>query len=372
MEDAHRPALEAHTSEATTGSGRSASRYELLAGDLHCHINPPDRMPHVSRGLPETVELARAENLDFVVLTPHLRAPFFLSEWSRDNAVAGLAELKRQLSEQDLGDMIFIVGFEYTDFSYGHVGAAFADLEKVFAAVPVEEAQARPGRFFEAYVEQGGMLILNHPLLTPLDSAIRITRVDMSWQPFTGPGPYPEEIRTADRLAQGVEVFNLAIAELRDRFLLFDPDATLHATLKRLDREILVRGRPMIPVGGSDSHSGHLRATTFVLSEHRTQAGIHEALLAGRLCVRDPAGCSFEVRAPGGPWLPPGSSVKGVEWIQARARGHSIRFVVNGSEIEPAMGIREITIPLEKGRCSVIRAAVDHGYSAPIYANCPF
>src|SRR5262249_27725717 len=156
-----------------------------------------------------------------------------------------------------------------------HVGAMFADLDQVLASV---RETAPAGRFFEAYVEQGGMLILNHPLLTPVNSSIRIAASDLSWQPWTGEGPYPDEILAADRLAQGVEVFNLAIHELRDQFLLMDPGVTLLATLKRMDREILARGRRMTPVGGSDSHSGHLRATTFVLSEHRSQDGIREAL----------------------------------------------------------------------------------------------
>jgi crossover junction endodeoxyribonuclease RuvC len=34
----------------------------LLAGDLHCHISPPDDPPHVTRGVVETVlELARLD-----------------------------------------------------------------------------------------------------------------------------------------------------------------------------------------------------------------------------------------------------------------------------------------------------------------------
>jgi hypothetical protein len=64
--------------------------------------------------------------------------------------------------------------------------------------------------------------------------------------------------------------------------------------------------------------------------------------------------------------------LKEVERIQVRARGYSIRISVNGNEVELPMGTRQSTISLEKGRCSVVRAVVDAGYSAPIYANCPF
>lgn len=51
--------------------------YTILAGDLHCHIRPPDWAEHVARGLPETIDLARAEGLDFVSLIPHTFTGFF-------------------------------------------------------------------------------------------------------------------------------------------------------------------------------------------------------------------------------------------------------------------------------------------------------
>src|SRR5947209_8621297 len=44
-------------------------RYQLLAGDLHCHVSPPDSPSDVTRSVLETAELARTERLDFVVLT---------------------------------------------------------------------------------------------------------------------------------------------------------------------------------------------------------------------------------------------------------------------------------------------------------------
>jgi len=371
MASAHRPAPPAPHPAGPPDPEAPGSRYLVLAGDLHCHVSPPDRPPHVTRGLAETVALAREEKLDFVVLTPHLRAPFFLSVEGRARAVAGLAGLARGVARLAPGGPIFIVGFEYTDFDYGHVGASFADLEEVLAAVSIEEAHRRPGRFFEEYVRRGGVLVINHPLLTPLPSVLPWASRDMSWTPFTAPGPYPAEVVAANQLAQGIEVFNLAIAELRDRFLLFDLHASMRAVLARADREIVARGRRMTPVGGSDSHSGHLRATTFVLSEGRTREAIRDGLLAGRTCVRDPAACSLEVRAASGPWLPVGSSLQNVEMVHARARGEGIQILVNGHEYRPEAPGVPVTVPIEAGRCSVIRAVVGEGYSAPIYANCP-
>ncbi|MCK6588249.1 MAG: hypothetical protein L6Q76_11745 [Polyangiaceae bacterium] len=359
----HRPDMASHR-------GRYAP-FEILAGDLHVHVAPPDSPPHVTRGIAETVALARDENLDFVVLTPHIWSNFFESQALRAAVSQELRDLRRAISNELTGNTTFIVGFEYTDFGFGHVGGAFADIDEVLAAVPADEASASPGRFFEEYVKRGGLLIINHPLLVPVESVIDVARWDLSWRPFFETGPFPEEINAAGRLAQGVEVFNLAIAELRDRFLLWDSHKTIRDTFRRIDREIVERGRPMIPLGGSDSHSGHVRATTFILSRGRSEEAIREAILAGRVCVRDPAGCSFMVRAERGPWLSVGSSVQGVRSLQAKARGHSIKISVNGRTVD-AGDKAEIEIPLDSSRCSVIRAQVDEGYSGPIYANCPF
>jgi hypothetical protein len=290
MECAHRPDMAPYRVYDPVEAAESPPRYQLLAGDFHCHVSPPDGPPHVTRGLAETVALARAEDLDFVVLTPHVRSGFLSSEPLRERMLASLSRLKNEVQKQDVGKTKFIVGFEYTDFAYGHVGAAFADLADVLAAVPAEEALDRPERFFEEYVARGGVITINHPLLVPVESAISIARWDLSWQPFTNPGDgYPPEILAAGRLAQGIEVFNLAIFELRDRFLLGDTHATTRDSFALLDREIIARGRRLTPVGGSDSHSGHLRATTFLLSRGRDPASIREAMLSGRACVRDPA-----------------------------------------------------------------------------------
>ncbi|EYF00473.1 hypothetical protein [Chondromyces apiculatus] len=395
---AHRAELPV-PADALAASARGGG-YTVLAGDLHCHVMPPDRYPHVSRTPAETVALAREEGLDFVVLTPHLRAGFFQDEVRRADAVKHLRALKQAVAEalgapgsssggattageagetragREKGarrDPLFITGFEYTDFTYGHLGASFADLEEVLAAVPVAETLAQPGRFFEEYVKRGGFLVINHPLLVPLDTIVPWARYDMSWQPFTGRRevPYPDEIMVATHLAHGIEVFNLAVSEMRDRLMLFDRHYTLRQALRLVDWQVLLRPRRFVPVGGSDSHSDHLRATTFVLAKARTPEGIREALLAGRVCVRDPAACSLEVRAAGSDaWLPVGSALVGVRALVARTRGEEARILVNGEEVAPEGPGREVTIPLDPTRCAVIRAEVDGGYSAPVYVNC--
>src|SRR6185295_9647533 len=166
------------------------------------------------------------------------------------------------------------------------IGAAFADLRKILDEVPASIARQHPERFFERFVLSGGLLVVNHPLVTPLDSMFSIARADLSWRPFTAAGPFPPEISAVNHLAQAFEAYNLTATHLRDRYLLGDTEYTLQRTLGRLDQEIVAQQRRMTPVGGSDSHTHHLRATTFVLSRSRTEAGIHDALLAGRVCVR--------------------------------------------------------------------------------------
>lgn len=378
MSSAHRAPPQVGTTTIPIPTRARGKALLLLAGDLHTHVSPPDHPSHVSRGVAETIDLAQEEGLDFVVLTPHIAARFFVDQGERAAVIAQQAALREELARYPSGKTLFIPGFEYTDHRHGHVGGGFADLEKVLAAVPAREARKNPERFFERYVAEGGFLIVNHPLVTPIDSFIAIARADLSWRPWTAPGTFPAEIRAVSRLAQGYEAFNLTATHLRDRYLLGDTERTLRGTLARLDQEIVGQRRRLIPVGGSDSHSAHLRATTFVLSESRTQAGIRDALRAGRVCVRSPGACSLEVRAIGGEDSSPAAGWHGVGGsvsapaVLARAIGEEIEIVVNGQTVaRPDSGVAA-SLSVDPAVCSVVRARVDEGFSAPIYVNCPF
>jgi hypothetical protein len=378
MTSAHRaaaPALslsEGGEPLAFAGARSAEPPLTLLAGDMHCHVAPPDDPPHVTRGVPETVELAASEGLDFVVLTPHVGALFFQDDDHRAYVRQTLAALRRAVSTAKPTRTRFIVGMEYTDHRFGHVGLGFADLDKVLGDVPASDARARPELFFERYVAHGGVLVVNHPLVTPLESFVSIARADLSWRPFTSEEPFPAEIAAVDRLAQGFEAYNLTATHLRDRYLLGDTEHTIHATTLLLDRAIPARARRMTPVGGSDSHSAHLRATTFVWSRGRSEEAIRDAIVAGRACVRDPAACSLEARAPGRAWLTVGSAIAGVSAVEVRAKGESIDIRLDGARVaEPASG-EVVRVAVSPGKCSVLRAIVDEGYSAPIYVNCPF
>jgi hypothetical protein len=345
--------------------------YQLFAGDLHCHVLGPDVPTEVVRDLEETVHLAKEEHLDFVLLTPHIGARFFEHPRERDAFLAKQRALGDALAAIGDGATLFLRGFEYTDHSFGHVGGAFADLGRVLAEVPVRTARKAPGRFFERWVENGGLLFLNHPLVTPLSSMFSEARRNLSWRPLTSGRPVPPEIAAVHRLAQGFEAYNFAVSYLRDRILQGDTDKSIRATLLSADREILRTRRRITPVAGSDSHSHHLRAVIFVLARERTERSLRDAIAAGRTCLRSPQACSFEVRAPRGEWRGVGSSLRAA-MVEARAQGGPFELWHNGQSIARAEEGEVVRLAIPERSCSVLRAEVDEGYSAPIYVNCDF
>jgi hypothetical protein len=355
-----------------------ASRFQLLAGDLHCHVSPPDGDSDVTRGFDETAELAKEEGLDFVALTPHVASRFFSSEGARAKVRAGQHTLRDEIAAYDAAPdaknakkILFTPGFEYTDYKYGHVGVAFADLDAVLDALPTAEAKDHPERFFERWVESGGTLVANHPLVTPIPTSIfAIARADLSFRPWTSKQPSPPEMLAVARLAQGFEAYNVPASHLRDRLLLGDSEKTLHDTLLRLDREIVAQGRRMTPVGGSDSHGHNLRATTFVLAEARTVKGVRDAVVAGRVCIRAADACTLEARLPEGEWITVGDALPKTSAIEVRAHGDGIDVIVNGAVVATPRSDEVVKVTVQSGVCSVLRARVGEGYSAPIYIGC--
>ena len=209
MTSAYRPISDA-TLFAQNGSLKETGE-TILAGDFHCHVRPPDHPAEASRSPLETVALASKEGLDFVVLTPHVPARFFEDDSLREWVLSSQADLRTELKKCENGRTVFIVGMEYTDHTYGHIGAAFADLSAVLADVSSEDAKKNPGLFFERFVKRGGLLVINHPLSTPLDSSFSMARADLSWRPFTSGQPVAPEIATVNHLAQGIEAYNMVV-----------------------------------------------------------------------------------------------------------------------------------------------------------------
>jgi hypothetical protein len=343
----------------------------ILSGDMHCHVAPPDPPWHVTRELPETLELARDEGLDFILLTPHVRARFFADERRRAAFLEDQRALTADLERAGAPPLIVVRGLEYTDFDYGHVSLGFADPEAVLADFPIDEARAHPERFFQKWALAGGVMVINHPVLTPIPSIFRSARGDLSWRPFSSAGPFPSEIAAADQLAQGVEVFNLAVTHMRDGLLLGDGERSLKHAALLAAHAARAKGHRVAAIGGSDSHSFHLRASTFVLADARTPEAIREAILAARTCVRSSEACTFEGRAPGGPWQPVGASLYG-SYIEVRAQGEPIVVLRDGQIVARPRSGEAVRIDLPEGACSAVYAKVGEGYSSPIYAGCAF
>jgi hypothetical protein len=347
--------------------------WELLGGDLHCHVSPPDRAGHVGRGLADTVELAEAEGLDFVVLTPHVWDEVLASSWRRAELLRDHAALERVVAALDT-DVAFVVGLEYSTRS-GHASMAFADLEAVLGEVTADAARSDPAAFVEAYVARGGFVVVNHPLLTPIDSPfVRNAGWDLSWRPWTQRASrHRPDVAAIHRLAHAWEIENSAVSHLRDYHYLGNPGSTRRSVLHFLDRRVPAEQRRMTPVGGSDSHSQHLRAVTWVLAQERSVRGIRDALRAGRTCVRSPWACTFEARLGGGSMVGPGGrlALEGDTPLEVRVGGDDATVWLDGVAVaRPARG--EIAALVPPDRCAVLRATIDGGESAPIYVGCGF
>ncbi len=342
-------------------------RWEILAGDMHCHVFPWDPRHHAARDLDATVRLARSEGLDFVVVTPHFWWVHWPEPWVAEHYRALHRDLHATLAARSSPELVLIPGIEYTDDTGGHTGLAFGDVDASLAAF---ERQRDPSDFFRTYVATGGLVTIHHPFLTPLRTRLPQAG-DISWRPFTAPDQaVAPAITTLDGLATQVETFNLGVSELRDRFSLDDHDASLRRAFAQIDREVPRRRRRMTATGGTDSHGSYLRPTVFVLAERRDRRAIREALMAGRTCVRSRAGCTFEASADSRSWGPPGSALEGVTEVYVRARGERIEVLRDGVAVAHPRDGEAARVAVTPGRCTVLRATVDAGWSGAVYANC--
>ncbi len=361
---------------AMSGARHATSHREMrvgdrvvLAGDMHCHLLPPDSPSHVSRELAETLERAKSEGLDFVVLTPHVPARFFQDDEIRGWALETQQQMRAAIAQLH-PDLMVIPGFEYTDYRYGHVGLSFADPTEVLAGLSRAETEEHPERFFERWVARGGLLTINHPVNRPLENApFAQLKADMSWRAFSGQ-PTPPEVTWITAHAQTIETFNASITHLRDQFLVGEEDRSLREAAHLVDRTSRAQNRRIAAVGGSDSHGHWLRATTFVLANERSLAALRAAIVEGRTCVRGPEACSLQVRS-GGAWSGVGDAITTEKpTIEARASGGDVTYVVNGTIVATAESGALVSLPIPVGRCAIVRAIVARSWSSGAYVNC--
>ena len=349
--------------------------YEVLAGDMHCHVLPPDAPYHVSRQLASTFELAKKENLDFVVLTPHMPRRFFLDDNRyREWALESQAQLREGIVALH-PDLIVIPGFEYTDYQYGHVGMSFADPNEVLKGLTGDELAARPELFFERWLAHGGFMTINHPVnVGLLQAPFQELRYDMSWRELRlGASAVPPEIDFITNHAAAIESYNTSITHLRDQFLLDDEDRSLRIVASLVDHESRRQQRKIAAVGGSDSHGEWLRATTFVLATDRSLPALREGLAHARTCVRGAEACTLQAHAHedsrDAAWAVVGDSLTTTsDVLDVRAMGDSVSYIVNGAGVLAPNG----QLPIPPGRCAVVRAIVGRSWSSGIYVNCGF
>jgi len=353
---------------------RTVGPYQVLAGDLHCHILPPDAPYHVSRELPETLRLATEEGLDFVVLTPHVPSRFFLDpeqrEWVRATQLVMRAKIAQLASA---AGPLLIPGMEYTDYRYGHVGLSFADVDTMLDAVSLSALERRPELFFEEWQARGGIATINHPFLEPLPRVpIAELHYDLAWRGFAPEARVPSEVAWLTRHSMAIETWNEAVGHVRDRWFMNDPEWELRQATHLLDRLARTEQRRIAPVGGSDSHGSWLRPTTWVLATEKSPVAIRSAIVGGRTCVRGPDACTLEVRDVGGAFHPVGSSLASTAHaIEARASGGESTYFVNGGIAATAQDgeLTRLTVP---GTCALVRVSVNESMSAPIYVDCPW
>jgi hypothetical protein len=287
-----------HTAPRAAAGPKRVGEWAVLAGDLHTHVLPPDAPWHVSRDLPSTARLAKAEGLDFVVLTPHVSGRFYMLRDERDWVLETQAELRARIGALANEDVLFVPGMEYTDHRYGHVGLAFADVAEVLAEVSPYDS---PERFFERWSAHGGLMTINHPVIRGIPHApFMELRYDLGWRAlFDRPPPAPVEIAWVTEHATAIETLNSSISHLRDQFVIGDVERTLREGAHLTDRVARAQHRRVTPVGGSDSHGDWMRATTWLLARERSIAGVRDAIVHGRTCVRGPAACTFTARVAG-------------------------------------------------------------------------
>jgi hypothetical protein len=371
--------------------------YEVLAGDLHCHVLPPDAEWHVSRELPDTARIANNEGLDFVVLTPHVPARFFLDpemrEWVRatQKVLRARASAITTNAANTGNNVLLIPGMEYTDHRFGHVGLSFADVDEVLDSLNADDMLVRPALFFERWQARGGLATINHPVLRPLPKApIWQLRYDLSWRGFPRADSAVEpnvfaafpEIRWLTEHADSIETHNLSIGHLRDQYMVGDPDWTMRDGTHLVDRVSRSQERRVTPVGGTDSHGNWLRPTTWVLSTERTPTAIRDGIAAGRTCVRAPEACTLEVRGADGAFHPVGASLTShcpvptprkapPLQIEARVHGGPATYFVNGAIAAHGSDGELVEIPMT-GHCSLVRVVVGLSHSAPVYVDCPW
>jgi hypothetical protein len=349
----------------------------LWAGDMNFHISPPDDPREVRRDLRESMELLGKSGLDFVFLTPKIRARFYESSEEFERVRGQWLIVQQTLSSMAEPHPVLMLGAEYFDETNGSLSILGVDIPKILSEVSREELRVSPAAFINLVSLRGGVLILNHPLATPLsvpvDTSVRYASRDHSWRPLTRPSSeYPKDILAAHAIYDGMEAYSIPVSVWRDQYVLENPTHSLMDVVSKMAQESLRKQRRLVPMGGSDSRRNVIRATTFIAASERTPEALRRAILHGRVCVRSPTPCGVHVYADdrGGETFGVGDGLAAERSVQFNWGNEEGDLYRNGERLGTFEG--NTTQAASRGECHIYQLYLNSGFSGPIYVNCPF
>lgn len=314
-----------------------------IAGDLHMHVAPPGALNDVTMTLPQIARQARANGLEFVIVTPHLwergwKAPRQRAKWQ------GLWREMAALARAQEGITV-IPGVEYGVSGVGHFGISGVALDTL------------EGPDFLAAVDAAGaFIVVNHPFAVALrDPDIPGSRSDYSYKPWTSRKP----IDRRDPI-DGVEVWNHMLRWAR--LIQAKKEA---ASFDAANRLVHAERRPIAIVGGSDNHRDWIQPTTWVLAADASESTILAALHAGATCVRGTE-AAIEARGDADPpdrWAAIGETAHGAR-IELRWQGRGRLFIdgvdrgvhAGGFVHADAEGLHTYRLEVARSRCGFVYA----------------
>ena len=311
-----------------------------FAGDVHMHVAPPDCCD-VELSADDIAAAARAADMDFVVLTPHL----WPWRWTHDKAKfrrewRAMADHARMIP-----GITLIPGIEWTT-DQGHFTVTGVDIDAMGDDMLATAHAA------------GAFISVNHPFAVPTRiPGIPASEHDMSYRVWT-------DHRAGFTAIDGVEVWNvpLGFANVLSRpgGKTGEQNAWLAA-----DRVVHAEQRKLTAVGGTDNHKRAVAATTWVLAADASEASILAALHAGRTCVGGPGGGSLRARADGSAWARIGDVVHASGAITLTWDGTARLFVDGVDRGEHDGGFTHDT----HGELHTYRIEVGSSRCGFIYAN---
>jgi hypothetical protein len=318
-----------------------------IPGDLHMHVSPPDDPNDVAMSAAEIARAAKAQGMEFVVLTPHMRA------WT-GAARRRFAARWRTLADDARAEtgVTLIPGAELGMPGLGHFSISGIDL----AALVGDDLLA-------AARTAGAFIVVNHPFAVPTGiPGIEVSRADLSYQPGSHGATGWDDF-------DGVEVWNLplSLANLVSR-----PGGQGKSgedrAFEAADQRARTERRRVAVTGGTDNHRHAVMATTWVLALDASEASIISALRDGAVCVGGPEAGELRAHGDGDAadhWARIGDSVHAAKRVELRWTGTAELFVDGADQGEHDGGAK---LDVD-GAVHTFRIVVGASRSGFVYAN---